>query len=311
MLNKQQPIATNSEHNRMKGFIFSLGHAALAATNFVTAKYALQGFNTTTFCFIWTATGTIYTFLYIVLSGRLRQLRPDPQNIVWLLLLGVFASGGILMVWAGLKLLDPSFAAFITRFLAVFVVLLGALFLKERIPPIEFIPMGLMIIGGIITTVGRLEAVGLGVVLMIGSVICISITMVLAKTVANEKHPGVLTFYRLAVAATIIGIWLLVSGKVDLAVAPSYWIVVLVGAFLGPFASTLLLDGSLKYWEVGRSAIVKSLTPLLVIPLAYFAFSKLPGLKELIGGMVILCGALWLGMMHLKSSREPETIATR
>lgn len=297
---------SNAAHNRLRGFLFALASVALISTNFVTAKYALQGFNTETFSFVWSSVAAIYAFSYIALTRRLGQLRPDPRNIVRLLLLGVFTSGSMLAGWAGLKLLDPSFAAFITRFTPAFVILLSAMFLKERIPPIEFVPMGLLIAGGVITAAGQWEAVWGGTVLLIAAMIFNSLMMVVAKTIASEKHPAVMVFYRLAVAGAIIGIWLAASGKVDLAVAPSYWIALLAGALLGPCAGHLLLFVSLKQWEVGRASVVQSLSPLLVIPLAYLVFSTLPGLKELIGGLVILCGALWLGMMHWKSSRAPE-----
>jgi drug/metabolite transporter (DMT)-like permease len=290
-------------HNRLKGFLLALGSTALVSTNFVTAKYALKGFNTETFSFVWCSVATVYTFLYILLTGRLGQVRPDPRNIVRLLLLGVFTSGSMLMGWAGLRLLDPSFAAFIGRFTPAFVILLSAMFLKERIPSIEFVPIGLMITGGVAATVGRLELVLGGTLLMIGSVICNSTMMVVAKTIASEKHPGVMVFYRLAGAGTIIGIWLMASGKIDFAVAPSYWIAIFVGALLGPCVSHILLFASLKHWEVGRASVVQSVSPLLVIPMAFFAFAKLPGVKEMIGGMVILGGALWLGMMHWKSRK--------
>ena len=274
----------------------------MLSTNYVTAKYALKGFNTETFSFLWCAVATIYAFLYIALTGRLEQVRPNPGNIVRLLLLGIFTSGSMLLGWAGLRLLDPSYAAFIGRFTPAFVILISAMFLKERIPSIEFVPMGLMIAGGVVVAAGRLELVWGGTLLLVSGMIFNSSMMVVAKTIASEKHPAIMVFYRLAGASVIIGIWLLGSGKIDFAVAPSYWIAIFVGALLGPCASHLLLFASLKHWEVGRASVVGSLSPLMVIPMAYLAFSKLPELKELIGGMVILCGALWLGMMHWKAS---------
>ena len=246
---------SDADHNQLKGFLLALGSTALLSTNYVTAKYALKGFNTATFSFLWCAVAAIYAFLYIALIGRLEQVRPNPRNIVRLLLLGIITSGSMLLGWAGLRLLDPSFAAFIGRFTPAFVILLSAMFLKERISSIEFVPMGLMIAGGVVATVGSLELVWGGVLLLVGGMICNSSMMVVAKTIASEKHPAIMVFYRLAGAGVIIGIWLLGSGKIDFSVAPSYWIAIFVGALLGPCASHLLLFASLKHWEVGRASV--------------------------------------------------------
>jgi drug/metabolite transporter (DMT)-like permease len=72
----------------------------------------------------------------------------------------------------------------------------------------------------------------------------------------------------------------------------------LLGAFLGPCASFLLTFRSYRCWDLSRSAIVKTVEPLFVLPLAYAVLGKLPTGTELLGGCLILVGAFWFAWIQ-------------
>jgi drug/metabolite transporter (DMT)-like permease len=78
-------------------------------------------------------------------------------------------------------------------------------------------------------------------------------------------------------------------------VLPGYTI---LGAFLGPTASWLLLYRSFRYWGLSRATLVMTAQPLFILPMGYLAFGKLPTQKELLGGFMILAGAFWFIWIH-------------
>ncbi len=268
------------------------------STNFVTAKYGLQGFNPETFSLVWTSAATFYSFIVIVLAGHLKNLVIPLHTIKNIILLGLATGVGMILGWAGLSLLDPSFASFLWRFGPVLTIVLSVIILHEKIKGKEIIPIAIMISGGVLSTVGRWHIVGAGVVLTLLACCAVSVQMLIAKMKVVEIHPNVLVFYRVGLAALCITIWTFLTGRANFNVASPYWGSTLLGAFLGPCASFLLTFRSYRYWDLSRSSMVLTAQPLLVLPMAYIAFGRIPIGRELIGGFVILVGAFWLVWSH-------------
>ena len=289
-----------TERNAVKGFIYALIAVVLVSTNYVTAKYALTGFNPETFSMVWTAAAASYAFVILMLSSHRRKLALPRGALAKVLVLGAATAPNMLLGWSALSRLDPSFAAALARFMPVFLILLGALFLGERLT-IKELPAGaLMVLGGVVATLGRWQAVGLGTVLMLLACVLLGVSRLLAKMSVGQVHPNSLAFYRVAIAAPLIAAWTFCTGKADFDVPAKYWAVALVGALLGPCASHLFLFRAYRHWELSRASLLLALEPLLVLPLAYVFLRRMPSPQGLIGGGIILLGGLWLAWVQLR-----------
>ncbi|MHC5035782.1 MAG: DMT family transporter [Planctomycetota bacterium] len=287
----------------VRGFFLALAGTALVSTNFVTAKYALRGFNPETFSSVWTTAGALYALIILLFSGQARQLALPRTAPVLTLLLGALTGAGMILTWAGLKELDPSFAAFLWRFMPVLILLLGVVFLRERLRAIEIILLALMILGGVYGTLGRWDVVGFGVMLTLGAAFAGAWQMLIAKILTGRAHPHTLVFFRLGPGAVFIVLWTLCLGRFDFNVPLRYWAVTLLGALLGPCLAHVFTFRSYRHWELSRSSIVLAVQPLFVLPLAYVFLGQFPVGKELLGGVLILLGSLWLGWIHLAPKR--------
>jgi len=286
------------KQDNTKGFLFALAGTILVSTNYVTAKHGLRGFNPYTFSMIWTIAATCYSFIIIVLSGRIRELILPRHLILRMVALG-FATGiGMILGWAGLALLDPSFASFLWRFAPALTIIASYVALRERMSAWEIFPFVIMLIGGVISTIGVWHAVGTGVVLTFLACVTVAIQMLLAKKSITDLHPNTLVFYRVAGAASIITLYILLIHKVEFSGDISHWAATLSGAFLGPCCSFLLTFRSYRYWSLSRSSIVLTIQPLFVLPMSYIAFSQIPTVLQLTGGAIIVAGALWLAELH-------------
>lgn len=295
---------SKQDNQPLKGFVFSLIATILVSSNFVTVKYGLRGFNPHAFSVIWTISATIYAIVIVLATGLRKELTIPRRSIVPIIVLGVTTGAAMLLGWAGLALLDPSFASFIWRFFPVLTILLSALFLKERITPIEAVPIAVMVAGGAISVLGRWNVVGTGILLTICACMAAAIQMLIAKVKVTQIHPNVLVFYRVAIAALVIALWTFSIGKAEFHASPRYWLVTMLGAFLGPCASFLFMFRSYQYWGLSRSSIVQISQPLFVLPMAFVFLRRLPTFRGLIGGLLILAGAFWLAWLHVKSRRD-------
>jgi drug/metabolite transporter (DMT)-like permease len=289
----------------LKGFIFSLIATILVSTNFVTAKYGLRGFNPHAFSVLWTISATVYSFIIVLITGLGKELTLHKRSIIPIVILGISTAAAMLLGWAGLALLDPSFASFIWRFFPVLTIVLSALLLKERFSAIELLPIVIMVVGGAISALGRWSVVGFGIVLTLCACLAATVQMLIAKVKVRQIHPNVLVFYRVGIAAVVIVLWTCVIGKAQFHAAPRYWLVTMLGAFLGPCASFLFMFRSYQYWGLSRSSIVHISQPLFVLPMAFVFLQRLPTSRGLVGGVLILAGAFWLAWIHFRGRNKP------
>jgi drug/metabolite transporter (DMT)-like permease len=75
----------NPPRDPTRGFLYALAGTALLSTNFVTAKYALQGFNPPTFALLWTIAASFYSFLIVLATGGWKHfILPKPSVLLYL-----------------------------------------------------------------------------------------------------------------------------------------------------------------------------------------------------------------------------------
>ena len=290
-----------------KGFFYSLLGTFLVSTNFVTARYGLYGFEPVTFGAVWTFAAAFHSLVIIIGSKRPKEILIPPPDRTGLLLLGAATGLGMIWGWTALSMLDPSFMAFLSRFVPVLAVIMGALILKEKISGREVPAMLVMLSGGVISARGSWDAVSLGVFFAALSFVMIALQHIIAKTSVSSVHVTVIVFYRSIIAFLVILSWGLIRGGMDFNAPARFWAVTALGALLGPCVSHIFYYKSFSYWELSRSSLVSNIQPLFVLPLAYIFLRAFPGKMQLAGGIIILAGILWLGWIHKNIRPEPET----
>ena len=276
------------------------------ASNYIVAKYALRGFNALTFAAVWVSSAAVLMLIVLAVQGKLRQLAVSRRCVKYIIVLGLFACLNQGTFWAGLTRLDPSFASFLGRFWLLFTVLGGVLVLRERLLLVEILAGTVMIAGGCISSIGNWQSDGLGVVLILIGCAAFAGVNVTLKVAVAHADPFVLNFYRLAFAAPALGACLVLWGRPEFNVEPEYWGALALGVVLAPCAGVLCQIHSFKYWALSRSTLVFMAQPLFVLPAAYFLLNAEPSKQQLIGGLIILAGGLWLVGIH--GRRRGQTV---
>ena len=252
--------------NPRKGFLLALASIILLAVSLVSTKYALREINPETLSLVWTTSAAVFAFLFLLLRGFGRELRIPGRLVVPVLVLGLFTGVDIILNFASMRLLDPTFAAFLWCFLPVVSIILSLLFLGEKLSARELPPMAVMLFGAMASTYGQWPIVGRGVILISVAVLFAAAQALIAKVVVPDIHPRVLVFYRNGMAAVGIAAWIVPAGRFDLSLVHlDTWIVVLGGAILGPWAGVMLFFASLRYWELSRFSLVQITQPLFVL----------------------------------------------
>jgi drug/metabolite transporter (DMT)-like permease len=292
---------TPKMRRQLTGFALASGGMLLLSCNYITAKTAMQGFNPKTFAALWYIVATGYSLVLTFALGQGSQLKIRGKELRLMLWLGITLTLSALFGWAGLSKMDPTFNAFLGRLTPMMTILLGVVLLKEHVRPLEWLAVAVMVGGGVLSTMGGTwQAEWWAIVLTLAASFCTALQFTLGKF-GGDKHipPLVMNVYRTAVAAIAITVVTLAIGEFDLAMAePRHWGALLLGALLGPCLSVTLIYDSYRYWEMTRTAMVLTLQPLAVLPMAYVIFHDIPGGWKLIGGLIILAGGLWLVALH-------------
>lgn len=296
---------------QLQGFSLAFAGMVLQACNFITAKTALEAFNAVTFSVLWYVVATIYSLILTFSMGQGAQLRVRGKDLGLMVMLGLTLTLSAALGWAALKLMDPTFSAFLGRLTPMMVILLGTVMLKERLRLLEWIAVTVMVVGGAVSTLGgtwRLEWLGITLTLVASFFTAFQLTI--AKLGGSNIPPVVMNVYRTGVTALAFVVWCLLMGGFDLTAAqPRHWAGILIGAFLGPCLSITLLYSSYRYWDMTRSAMVLTLQPLAVLPMAYVMFHDIPGGWKLVGGLIIVAGGLWLVALHRPPHSKPPAVA--
>ena len=144
-----------------------------------------------------------------------------------------------------------------------------------------------MIGGGCLSTAGVWQEVGLGVVLVMLASLTMSFQFVLGKNLVGGVHPGIMVFYRAAIASAMMFLWVAGPGEARFDVRSillgddPVWSV--SGSLRRIHAAVSLLP---RFWDVTRTAMVMTLQPLFVLPLGLL-FLPEQGLstRQLLGGV--------------------------
>jgi drug/metabolite transporter (DMT)-like permease len=290
-----------------KGFFYSVLGTLLVSTNFVTAKFSLYGFEPVAFGVVWTFAAAVHSAVIIALTKKTKIMIPPPPDRTGIILLGAATGIGMIWGWTALSMLDPSFNAFLARFVPVLTVIFGVIFLKEKITKKEITAIAVMLAGGVISAAGSWEIVSAGVFFAVLGFIMLAFQHIIAKKKVSSVHVSVIVFYRSIIAFFVILAWGLIRGGMDFGVPGRYWAVAALGALLGPCLSHILYYKSFSYWELSRSSLVSNIQPLFVMPLAYLFLRQLPDKTHTLGGLIILAGIFWLGWLHKNFRPQPET----
>lgn len=191
--------------------------------------------------------------------------------------------------WIGIKHLDPTVAAFISRLQTVVAILLGVWILKERFKLLEAIG-GLAVLAGVIVIRISFDlSLSYWFWIMVLSGVLFGVTEIFAKQSVRSLSPIPLNFLRNSVIALVFLIDVSFTQGSLLDFQGLLWCVVAIG-LLGPFLSRLCFLYALSYIDVSKAVLVNQLQPFFVAATAFVAIGMIPTLREWLGGILILGG---------------------
>jgi len=256
-------------------------------------------------CYWWFGSALLFYSLYFIFSNDSIQLATIKRYYLWIVLFVILQTANTILFFAGLKLIDPSMSSFLQRSQVVFTVLLGMLILGERFRKEEWIP-SLLIVAGLLLITFRIGKLSLyGSMLILGSTFFLSFSAIVIRKIGC--HVGALSF-ALVRTVTLFMFYIFYASAVpgSFSLLPAHTLMrVMLGAFLGPFLTVIASYKALEYMEAGKVALFGSLQPFFIMISALLIFGTMPGIRGIVGGILMVVGNIVFIRMNIKKSKVP------
>ena len=227
-------------------------------------KYALRGFGPVTLLAISLIAGT--TMLWTVVIARGPRPAPPWRRIV---LLGLFepalAYAGDLL---GLARTSAANGALLSGLESVFIVLLAAVFLRERITgriagAVALALIGVMALEG----TGAFSGAGLGDLLVLAGVLSAAAYTIVARGMGEDSDPLTVTACQFAIATILVlpaavFVWSTHVETIPRHVPGRFWLAAVLLGVIGYAASFLLYNHAIARVRAAAASIIMNLIPV-------------------------------------------------
>ncbi|HNR40363.1 MAG TPA: DMT family transporter [Acidobacteriota bacterium] len=287
-----------------RGTILALLSAISGAYLFIFSKHVLAYVGPATYCSYYYLFAAVYFTAWLALSRQRTLFRIPPRAAGKLLLIAGLESVSVFALFTAVKLMDPTLASFFNNSQTVFIILLSAVFLKERFNRLESLGTAVALAGILLISYRSAEPALLGMALTLLSAGCFSCTVVLVKKNLGDLPPLTIALYRAVALMAVFNIYALAGPGLE-PVSPSLLAYTAAGALFGPFLNILFYFYSLKYFEASKTSLVRASQPIFVLINAALFLHIVPAPREIAGGLVIILGLYILVLGHERSLAAP------
>jgi O-acetylserine/cysteine efflux transporter len=252
-------------------------------------KYALRGFGPITLLAISLIAGTAVLWMIVILRGR-RQ----PPSWRHAVLLGLFepalAYAGDLL---GLARTSASNGALLSGLESVFIVLLAAVFLRERITGRIAVALALALAGvAALAGTGSFGGAGLGDLLVLAGVLSAAAYTIVARGTGDQSDALTVTAYQFTMATILVlpaitFVWTMHVEPEPSHVAARFWLAAIFVGVIGYAASFLLYNYAIARVRAAPASIIVNLIPVFGLASAVLWLGDSLTVARILGAILI------------------------
>lgn len=284
--------------------------AALAVSNvYIFSKAALNDIHLAQFGVYWFGLGILWNVIFIFIKGKHRNFRNiNSKSFRALITIAILEMFGTLFFFLAIKTVsNPAVVSFLANINPVFITIMGIIILKERFNRTEFMGMAVLLLGAIIISVKGSHTLNTifipGVQYVIISGFLYSIASIIAKKQIKYVDPSILALSRI-LFLFVFSVVSLLYLNLGIVIPNTALLNITIGSVLGPFLTATLGYMSLKYIEVSKASMVRSVRSLFVLTGAFIYFGTLPSNWQIVGGILTIFGVILISLGRLKLSNK-------
>jgi drug/metabolite transporter (DMT)-like permease len=295
-----KPMKPNTT-NRLVGILLVAISAAAFGTLAILGKFALaEGMDAPTILFL---RFTLAAALMLTLLAARRERLPRGSAL--LILVGMGAIGYVGQAMAYLTALQYASAGLVALLLylyPVFVALLSAIFLHERLTRPKALALGLALLGTALT-VNPQGGQLIGILLAIAAALIYSVYILAGARVMKQVSAYQSSAVIFASAGVVTGLLMAIRGPQFPSTPTGWWVILAMVLVATVIPVTTFLAG-LDRIGATNAAMVSTLEPVVTVLLAAWLLGETLPPASILGGVFILAAVLLLARGELRAVRE-------
>jgi len=223
-------------------------------------------------------------------------VKPERKTLIPGLILGLLSFAGYATQTIGMLTTSASKAAFITGLSVILTPIVGAIWLRQRIPGRVWLAALLAIIGLGLMTLNPTEGVVIGDLWVLGTALAYALYIVYLGEIAVHHKPIVLTSLQIIVVAALSWGWAVPHLSVLKELSPSALSALL---YLALFATALVLwlqALAQRVVPAYAAALIFALEPVFAAIFAYFMLGETLSLQGWLGGGLVVIAMILGGL---------------
>jgi drug/metabolite transporter (DMT)-like permease len=242
---------------------------------------------------VWSATGvlavaTVQIGVYAAWRGRL-HLRALREHFWFLASVGFLVGASTALSYTAVAYIDAGAAAMLAKTSILFSIILGVVWLRERIRPVQLVGGGLALIGMILVTFQPGDLLRFGSLLVLGATAMYALHAALVKRYGQTMDFMDFFFGRLFF--TTLTLFLIALTRPPAAAPPAVgWLILVAAGTVDVTISRTLYYQALRRLTMSLHAIILTISPVATLVWSFLLFSSFPAPYQLAGGIIVLIG---------------------
>jgi drug/metabolite transporter (DMT)-like permease len=282
--------------DRQRGVLFAVSASLMFGLSPVFVRLVLDFVNVETMNVLFTVFASL---CFVVAFGVFRKaayFRSIFGSWRRLGLMSLFSAAGSLLFTYGIFLYGPVNAAFLVQFTAVFTILFGVVFFKERFSRLEAVGIVVAVVGVFVLAYGNLSLEVVSTLVLLGAALLFASANSLSKAYVKNVNPVALAGGNSMFMFLFIFAFAVLTGKLETAFPSVTLVYAFLGSVTGVVLSFVLFFKALQVYAVSKTATIRTIEPFLTAVFSFVILALPTTINQLVGGVMIVIGVATLSL---------------
>jgi len=305
-MSDSKKTAFNKNRFPLAGYLFLVGTAFFTALSYAFGRAVDKSLDPETTVFFWFF-GAFICSIFVVITipsqrAEARKLRNYTKIFIYT---SILTSIGAALWIISIRTIGIPLTSFLMKAQTPFAVMLGMIFLGERLNKGETVGIAITIIGGVIVAYQSDIGLLIGTFTALGAAFFYSALSFIVKKFAQNLNMLTVANMRALGVSIFLIIYLVATGTFEMPTRLIDIIFMALGGITGAYIAKASQFQAIKLIDVSRTTAVMPMESLFVVLLSYFIFKEIPSTIKLIGGALIITGVIFLVIFR---GQKPEVL---
>lgn len=292
------------EHRKFPvvGYLFLIGTALFTAVSYAFGRAVDRNLDAESTTFFWFFGALIFSVLVTAVVPDQREEIKNPGKYLKIFLYtSVLTSIGAALWIVSIRTIGIPLTSFLMKAQTLFALVLGMVFLGERLNKGETVGIIVTITGGIIVAYQSDVTLLVGTLTALGAAFFYSCLSFIVKKVGQRLNMLMVANMRALGVSLFLIIYLVLTGTLEFPTKPIEYVYMVLGGTSGALIAKACQFQAIKLIDVSRTTAVLPMESLFVILFSYYIFGEIPSVIKLIGGALIIIGVIFLVIFRGKN----------